>query len=590
MRKAIWMSAVAVWACCFVGTTAVVAFGSQESPATRALVWDNKGQLHAIDPERGTRLGSATVRPGRLLLPPDRSRLVGLWAEPRTEIEHATILDRRSLRPIGDIPMGLYCRENLQMSDGRHLAAICYESNRKNPNGPMNGYLLGIDMATGTLTGRLQTVGTTSMFDAGESRVGILSSRTSSAPANTIVIARLPEFKQPVKLDLPCGGVVRQELLTADRRRLFVRCDTDRPQRKNAPAIPSSMVIIDLETLASPRVVPLGDRVFGTWSRSDERFIYVSSDDRDIRADVETGLSVFSIDKESVTDHIPLSKDAREFRSSARFEGRTREEGPILIQSGSSALLIRDGRVLSTMELPGRSFFTNFDESPGRQRGYVSRDGNVVAVDLAAGAQAWTAALPNEGRLTVSPDDTRLLRRRDDDFAVLDATNGKTVGQFKASSKGARAGLFLKALALSLLDGRPADIGTDIAFSAAGGRAMVLATTGEVVLVDLADGRPVVRLTERASALVGLPTGPLALMLSARQVVVYDMTAAKEANRLSFPDAPGGIPPLVAFSRDGARVAVGAGSTTYFLEPLSGRVVARADGFGRIAGMLFLNE
>lgn len=77
--------------------------------------------------------------------------------------------------------------------------------------------------------------------------------------------------------------------MAADGRGRFavyrVRCNVQRPRPKNTRAIPSSMMIVDLETPAAPGVVPLGDGMFGAWSFTDGRFICVASDGTDIQRD-----------------------------------------------------------------------------------------------------------------------------------------------------------------------------------------------------------------------------------------------------------------------------------------------------------------
>lgn len=576
-------------------TAAIIAAADpQTSARTRVLVWDEAGGvLHAIDAESGTRLASARVPAGSLFASHDTSRMVAFWVESRTRIEHATVLDRRSLAILGDVPLGIVCTDRVQTPDGRYLAILCFDPRSRSTDTDQE-LLLGIDLSTGRLTGRLPLVGDTSLLSAGQQRVAVISRRTHSSPSNTILVAALPEMKEPARLDLPCAGAVRRELHDVARQRVVVRCDDERPHRKNVPVAPSSMMIVDLGTLAAPRVVPLGESAQGAWSFTDGRYIYVDASAAG-RGEAEPALIVFSVDEERVSDRIALAPEASWIQSWPQRVGWRPDEGPFLIQSASKLLVIDHGRLLAAAELPGRSVHSMLTRSADRRRLYVTRDRTVVAVDRATGRPEWTTTLPKEGGVTVSPDGNRLLGRRGDDIALLDPATGATLGQFKASTRGGRTGLFWKDLGLSFVSGAlgggyvNSALSTDVAFSETARRAMVLATTGEVALVDLADGRLIARLPDRASAVVGLPAGALAILLSPRKATVFDMVTAKEIGALTFADAPGGVAPRVAFSRDGALVAVGAGSTVQLMDAVTGRLVARADGLGRIAQVVFLD-
>ena len=569
---------------------------AQDPPAAVALAWDERGQvLHTIVPGTGSRQGqAANIRAESVVVSHDRSRLVTIWQEPRTQIVHATILERASLRTLGDVAMGVVCLEWFQTADGRYLAVTCWEP-RKSRKDPDQKQLLGIDLSSGTLAGRLPIPGESKLFDGGNGRVLVVARRFSPDSDNAIIASSLPSLQNPARLNLPCAGTVHPELLTSDRRRLFVRCDAERVLPKDARAFPSSISIVDLETMSPPRVVPLGEDVFGDWSMADERFIYVNSSPGERQPTLEPAVVVFSVEKEGVTERVPLSRDADRIQASVRGPWTAWASGnAFLVRSSSTLLLFRDGRVVSRTDLPGKMAYGRLTESPDRRRLYVTGERTLVALDAAAGARVWANTLTRSGSLSVSPDGQRALMRDGDDMTLLDLSSGATLAEFKASTRGGRAGLFWKDLGLSFLSGAlgggyvNSATAAGIAFSATTRRAMILASTGEVTLVDLADGRTITRLSDRAAALVALPETPLAMVVSAKQVVIFDMTAGQNVQKLSFPDAPDSMPPHLTLSKDGTTLAVGAGSTVYFVSRISGRLVSRADGLGRIGHLMFV--
>ena len=181
-------------------------------PASRALVWDDKGAvLHALDPESGRSVQSVQVPVGSLFTPRDRTRLVAFWEAGALRLQHATILDRASLRVIGDVPMGSLCvsifepfprtsEDIIESLDGRYFTVRCWDpvAKRREPNRKMR--LISIDLMSATRSASLLIDSElVLMKDLGAGRAVLLPARIAwkLRPNACTGHRRAPRFRNP---------------------------------------------------------------------------------------------------------------------------------------------------------------------------------------------------------------------------------------------------------------------------------------------------------------------------------------------------------------------------------------------------------